>query len=78
MNEVVERQNGTERQIIALSQDSFYKELDAKEILMAEKGTFNFDHPGIDHSFLGCEEIMVLKAIQGARHVKVNNLERVF
>ncbi|XP_059093633.1 uridine-cytidine kinase 2-like isoform X2 [Tigriopus californicus] len=68
MNEVVERQNGTERQIIALSQDSFYKELDAKEILMAEKGTFNFDHPdAFDHELM----LQCLREIQNGKPTKV-------
>ena len=46
MEAVVEHNNGHERQIISLSQDSFYRELNEEEGLQAKKGTFNFDHPG--------------------------------
>ena len=35
------------RQIITLSQDSFYRDLTAKESDQAKKGMFNFDHPGL-------------------------------
>ena len=38
---------GKERNITALSQDSFYRELNEKESILAMKGLFNFDHPGI-------------------------------
>ena len=46
MEAVVEQNNGHERQIISLSQDSFYRELDDAESVQAAKGNFNFDHPG--------------------------------
>ena len=36
----------TERQVVCISQDSFYRELTAAEKIKAEKGLFNFDHPG--------------------------------
>lgn len=36
----------THRQIISLSQDSFYRELDEEDLKLAKKGHFNFDHPG--------------------------------
>ncbi|XP_023708708.1 uridine-cytidine kinase isoform X2 [Cryptotermes secundus] len=36
----------TERQVVCISQDSFYRELTPAEKLRAEKGFFNFDHPG--------------------------------
>ena len=36
----------TERQVVCISQDSFYRELTAAEKVKAEKGLFNFDHPG--------------------------------
>lgn len=39
-------ESGKERNIVALSQDSFYRELDEKESLQASRGLFNFDHPG--------------------------------
>ncbi|XP_046587504.1 uridine-cytidine kinase isoform X3 [Neodiprion lecontei] len=35
----------TERQVVCISQDSFYRELTPSEKLKAEKGQFNFDHP---------------------------------
>ncbi|XP_012253357.1 uridine-cytidine kinase isoform X1 [Athalia rosae] len=35
----------TERQVVCISQDSFYRELSPAEKLKAEKGQFNFDHP---------------------------------
>ena len=34
------------RQIISLSQDSFYRELNDDDLKLAKKGHFNFDHPG--------------------------------
>ena len=34
------------RQIISLSQDSFYRELNEADLKLAKKGHFNFDHPG--------------------------------
>lgn len=33
------------RQVAHISQDSFYRELTPQEIVSAEKGMFNFDHP---------------------------------
>jgi hypothetical protein len=36
----------TERQVVCISQDSFYRELTPAEKTKAEKGLFNFDHPG--------------------------------
>ncbi len=47
---VGQQHNETEqRQIIALSQDSFYRELGEEELKRAKNGTFNFDHPGNMH-----------------------------
>jgi len=34
-----------EKQVVHLSQDSFYRELTPHEISLANKGMFNFDHP---------------------------------
>nr|CAD7432767.1 unnamed protein product [Timema monikensis] len=34
-----------ERQVVCISQDSFYRELSPQEKIRAEKGMFNFDHP---------------------------------
>ncbi|KAH8383524.1 hypothetical protein KR009_009145 [Drosophila setifemur] len=35
----------TQRQVVAISQDSFYRELTPAEKAKAQKGLFNFDHP---------------------------------
>lgn len=35
----------TERQVVCISQDSFYRDLTSAEKLKAEKGQYNFDHP---------------------------------
>jgi len=34
-----------QRQVVCISQDSFYRELNPAESLKASKGLFNFDHP---------------------------------
>nr|CAG4645492.1 EOG090X050I [Lynceus sp. MCZ IZ 141354] len=34
-----------QRQVVCISQDSFYRELTPAESIMASRGTFNFDHP---------------------------------
>lgn len=34
-----------QRQVVCISQDSFYRDLTANEKLKAEKGQYNFDHP---------------------------------
>lgn len=34
-----------QRQVVCVSQDSFYRELTPSEKTKAEKGLFNFDHP---------------------------------
>lgn len=36
----------TERQVVTISQDSFYRELSAADKARALKGQYNFDHPG--------------------------------
>ncbi|KAG1706148.1 Uridine-cytidine kinase 2-B [Nymphon striatum] len=42
-----------QRQVICLSQDSFYRELTEEEKILASKGQFNFDHPdAFDHELL--------------------------
>lgn len=41
----------TRRQVVSISQDSFYRELNAAEKIKASKGQFNFDHPGIFQIF---------------------------
>lgn len=37
--------SSSEKNIVAISEDSFYRELDEKESLQAQRGMFNFDHP---------------------------------
>ena len=37
--------SNVEKQVVSLSQDSFYRELNPAEIAKANKGMFNFDHP---------------------------------
>lgn len=34
-----------QRQVVCISQDSFYRDLTPTEKLKAEKGQYNFDHP---------------------------------
>jgi uridine kinase len=54
----------TERQIITLSQDSFYRNLNEKESEQAKQGMFNFDHPdAFDHD-------LMLKCLQDIREGK--------
>ena len=42
-------QENTERHVVHISQDSFYRELKQSEKVRAERGLFNFDHPGRYH-----------------------------
>ncbi|GJQ83219.1 hypothetical protein Trydic_g18243 [Trypoxylus dichotomus] len=37
--------DNAQRQVVCISQDSFYRDLSKEEIIKAEKGQFNFDHP---------------------------------
>jgi uridine kinase len=37
--------NNLDKQVVSLSQDSFYRELNPQESILATKGKFNFDHP---------------------------------
>jgi uridine kinase len=56
------------RQIITLSQDSFYRNLTAKESEQAKKGMFNFDHPdAFDHHLM----IKCLSEIQSGKSTQV-------
>ena len=41
-------QENVERQVVHISQDSFYRDLKQAEKVRAAKGLFNFDHPGND------------------------------
>ena len=50
---VKSQESGGERNIVTLSQDSFYRELDSKESKQAQRGLFNFDHPdAFDHELM--------------------------
>ena len=51
IEEVLAQNKMSERKIFSLSQDAFYRNLNTKEIAQAEKGTFNFDHPGMKQVF---------------------------
>jgi len=45
--------NNVEKQVVHLSQDSFYRELTPHEITKANRGMFNFDHPdALDHELM--------------------------
>ena len=54
-----------DRQIVSLTQDSFYRELDEKEIQQAKKGTFNFDHPGM------CATVLLLQIRERSSKQKI-------
>lgn len=43
------QQDSSQKRVVMLSQDSFYKKLDSKEKKLADKGDYNFDHPGMFH-----------------------------
>jgi len=48
-----ELEMGHEKNIVVISEDSFYRELDNKESVQAERGLFNFDHPdALDNELL--------------------------
>ena len=56
------------KQIITLSQDSFYRDLTPKESDQAKKGMFNFDHPdAFDHQLM----LKCLKDIQSGKSTQV-------
>jgi len=59
---------GHERQVISLSQDSFYRELTGPESKKAEKGLFNFDHPdAFDHDLM----LSCLADIRAGKQTKI-------
>lgn len=56
-----------QRQVVCISQDSFYRELTPMEIAKAEKGQFNFDHPDAFNETLICHtltDILAGKMVQ--------------
>lgn len=65
---VVKEDEENGRQIITLSQDSFYRDLTSKESEQARKGMFNFDHPdAFDHQLM----LKILKDIQSGKSTQV-------
>ncbi|XP_044259882.1 uridine-cytidine kinase isoform X1 [Tribolium madens] len=52
----------TQRQVVCISQDSFYRDLTPSEIQKAEKGLFNFDHPDAFNESLMKETLMDILA----------------
>jgi len=60
--------SSVEKEVVSLSQDSFYRELTPLEIAKAEKGMFNFDHPdAFDHHLMET----VMKSILSGNTTKV-------
>ena len=59
--------NNLEKQVVHLAQDSFYKELDNQEIVKANKGMFNFDHPNaFDNELMeSCLEVGIQLSFHG-------------
>lgn len=58
-----------ERQVVTISQDSFYRELSPQEKAKAEKGLFNFDHPdAFDEEYM----LKTLKDILEGKKVEIN------
>ncbi|CAH0405728.1 unnamed protein product [Chilo suppressalis] len=58
----------TERRVVCISQDSFYRTLTPAEKLRAERGQFNFDHPD---AFDDRRLLAVLKDILAGKKVEV-------
>jgi uridine kinase len=58
-----------QRQVVSISQDSFYRELTPSEKLKAEKGLFNFDHPSaFDEKLM----LRTLQSILAGKKVEIN------
>ncbi|XP_058057206.1 uridine-cytidine kinase isoform X2 [Anopheles bellator] len=62
----------TQRQVVTISQDSFYRELTDAEKSRAEKGLFNFDHPSAFN-----EELMLqtLQSILQGKKVEISEYD---
>ncbi|XP_045509819.1 uridine-cytidine kinase isoform X1 [Colias croceus] len=58
----------TERRVVCISQDSFYRSLTPSERLRAERGQFNFDHPD---AFDDKKLLTTLREILAGRKVEV-------
>ena len=44
--ESLEQVNSSQQRVVMISQDAFYKNLNIREIELANVGEYNFDHPG--------------------------------
>ena len=65
-----------EKKVVSLSQDSFYKELEPSEIILANKGMFNFDHPdAFDVDLM--ESVLQVPARQYPSHLKLFELQDI-
>jgi uridine kinase len=64
--------NERQRQVVSISQDSFYRELSEDEKVKAQKGKFNFDHPDAFN-----EELMytTMKDILAGKKVTINSYD---
>lgn len=58
----------TERRVVCISQDSFYRTLTPAERLRAERGQFNFDHPD---AFDDKKLLAVLESVLAGKKVEV-------
>ena len=64
--------SSVEKEVVSLSQDSFYRELTPLEIAKAEKGMFNFDHPdAFDHHLM--ETVIKVKEREKERLKEANH-----
>ena len=67
-----------EKEVVSLSQDSFYRELTPQEITKAEIGMFNFDHPtAFDHHLMETVMKVYLKGEEGLLQLQ-NSFYRAF
>ncbi|XP_039765636.1 uridine-cytidine kinase isoform X1 [Pararge aegeria] len=64
----------TERRVVCISQDSFYRTLTPSERLRAERGQFNFDHPD---AFDDKKLLAILKDILAGKKVEVPEYDYV-
>lgn len=55
-------------QVVVISQDSFYRELDKSEQIKAKQGLFNFDHPS---AFNEMQLSRVLEDVLAAKKVVI-------
>ena len=62
------KRSNLEKQVVSLSQDSFYRELSPTEIVKANKGMFNFDHPDAFDNELMESVLQVFSALEELFH----------